>query len=336
MKRFYYIIAAILTLGCVSCEKSESLNSPIEFKISTEGVTTKAKRYNNATQFGAVSGQEFGIYAWDNNGTLIYDNASVTKTSGTTWKASGATKYWGRNASYTFEAVYPRITGTPTEGLLAFTSNTLTGGVAFSYKVPAATTSANAKDVMVAYYQGTGTEGELARFATLTFTHPLTCVNFAAGTMTGVASITSISLSGVYSQGACTVRATTDGSNRQCYSYEQNNSTHTTLWNTSLATSITVTGTSTVTPANLNANVEAYNFLLIPQTVSTTAPVTLTVNLTTTTGDSKTATINIPAIYWRAGYYYTYAINYSGYALSLTPVKVTPWNEENPVAITLN
>lgn len=327
MKKYSYMIVIVLTLGTLSCKDKEAdvefMNLPISFDVQTVGTDTRATRYSSESAF---AGQSFGIYGWNNSNASIYNNSTVSKTGGK-WKAGGTTQYWEKDKSYTFEAVYPRISGSPAEGLRSFTTAIDPGSVSFSYKVPSTTTSTNAKDIMFAYYSGTGIQDGDYRAAKLTFTHPLTCVNFTAGTMTGITQINSISIAGVYQQGKCTVRTTTDSNSRQCYSYEQAGTGNVSLWNTSGSSKITVTGSKNVTPANLSD--AAYNFLLIPQIVTTDAPVNVTVNYVASNGDGMSATVSVPAITWRAGYYYTYSLDFTGYNIVINPVTVAPWGTEH-------
>ncbi len=317
---------AALSLACVSCNDREAdsgfMNFPISFCVQTDGVDTRATRYGSETEF---AGQSFGIYGWDEASNSIYSNSTVSKTDGK-WLAGGTTQYWEKDKSYTFEAIYPRITGTPTDGLTSFTPNTVPGSVTFSYKVPSSTASANSKDIMLAYYSGTGVQDGEFRAANLTFTHPLTCVCFKSGNMNGVTNVTEISLNGVYQQATCSVRTITDSSSRQCYSYE--NDLNVSLWNTTDAAKTTVTGTQTVTPANLTVGVAAYNFLLIPQSVSSSAPVKVTVKYTVS-GESMSQEVSVPDISWKAGYYYTYELNFDGYIMTVNPVTVAAWGTEN-------
>lgn len=326
MTRNISIFVFALAICVCSCEKEPvavSDSMPIAFEVATSPVVTKATRYNNETGF---SGQTFGMYAWNASNVKFYDNASVSKTGGV-WAASSSTATWDAGSTYTFEAVYPKPAATlGTVGLTALTTASTPANLTFSYKIPTTTMSTEDKDFMLAYYQGVGIAGTNCRIAPLTFTHPLTCVNFKAGTMTGIASVKSIKISGVYQSGSCTVRTTVDGSSRQIYAYEQANTAHTSLWTPSGTT--TVTGTSTVTVANLNNTVSAYNFLLIPQTITSTSNVNVTATLTNSGGTDVTVTATIPAITWRAGYYYTYQIGFTDNILTLNVITVAPWTSE--------
>lgn len=326
MNRVYSVLVPVIMICICSCEK-DSVNvtdsMPIAFDFATNQVDTKATRYNDEASF---ADQTFGIYAWDASNSLFYNNSEVIK-SGEVWSVPSSMASWDAGATYTFEAVYPKPADTfGSVGLTSLATSTTPSDLTFSYTIPTTTMIAEDKDFMLAYYRGVGTTGINCRIAHLTFTHPLTCVNFQAGTMTGIASIKSIEISGVYQSGSCTVRTAVDSNNRQIYAYEQNNTEHTSLWNPSGNTS--VTGTFTVAVGDLNRNVSAYNFLLIPQTISSTSDVKVTATLTLIGGSDVTVSAIIPAITWRAGYYYTYEISFTKNVLILNVITVAPWTSE--------
>lgn len=329
MKRHSLYILSIVAaaLSAASCNQEElgtkANGNAISFEITTDEPATKATLYNSESEFAAAN-QVFGIYAWDEEDTQFYDNVTVAKTGGH-WRPGNASDYqgkWKENASYTFVAVYPKPSNPlGSVGLTALDVCSTPADVTFSYKVPSATMSTADKDLMLAYYSGTGDNG----VAPLTFTHPLTCVNFKAGTLTGISTINSITISSVYETGDCTVRPTTFGTgNRQGFSYEAVGSSHTSLWTPSGSTS--VTGTSTITASNLSTSTWAYNFLLIPQNTATKAAL-LKINVTTDGGHTLDLNAKIDTDNWRAGFTNTYKISYSaGDELVLDPVHVTPWD----------
>lgn len=322
MNNYKYIFLALLATVAISCNKSEidgAGENEVSFKVRTGAladnlkVSTRGQRYNDETEFDTLS---FGVYGWNssNSDEVIFTNETVSK-SGDKWVPETSTK-WTIGKTFTFEAVYPQPTSPlGTVGLTALTTDANPANLTFSYKIPTATMATEDKDFMLAYYSGTGTNGSAA----LTFTHPLTCVNFKAGTMSGVSKINSISLAGVYESGDCTVRTATYGTDDlQCYSYEQDNSEHTSLWDAD--GSITVTGEYEVTASSLSTTIPEYNFLLIPQNTASQA-VTMTINITDDDDLTYNISIGIDDIYWRAGYCYTYKIKYNAfYGLTLTLV----------------
>jgi len=323
-KSYKYILLPILALGAVSCNKSEidgGKSNDITFEVKNGGMSlelTKGQRYNSETEFEA---QTFGVYGWNNTKSdeVVYNNVSVSLTDGKWTPASS--KSWSPGSIYTFEAVYPKPEASlGSIGLTALTTDVNPANLSFSYKVPTTTMADEDKDFMLACYRGTGTKGE----APLYFTHPLTCVNFIAGDLRGISKINSITLKGVYESGTCTVRLTTGGDDElQCYSYEQNDASHTSLWTPTGST--TVTGTSQITASSISTTTWAYNFLLIPQNTAT-QNVTLTLNITTADNETFNISTKINSDYWRAGYTNTYKVNYGLYDLVLDPVHVTPWD----------
>jgi len=327
-KSYNYILLSILAASAISCNKSglepeNEADNELSFEVFAgtaaveTGPNTRGKRYSDAT--GDFAAQTFGLYAWNSSDEVVYTNAAVSKTDGK-WQPADPFK-WKKNTSYTFEAVYPKPAATlGTVGLTALSVNKTPGSLTFSYKVPTATMDAADNDFMLAYYSGTGTEG----VAPLTFTHPLTCVNFKAGTMTGISTINSITIEGVYASGSCTVRTTTDASSNPCYSYEVSDSDNSSLWTPAGSTS--VTGTSEITASSIGRTTWAYNFLLIPQDTAA-KNVKLKIGITTEGGDTYNIATTLSTEYWRAGYTNTYTITYEVGGVLTATLTAVDYNE---------
>lgn len=338
--QYKYILLVILAVGTIACNKNvieeEVESNGISFEVFTGitynyGDTTKGIRYNSEDDFKT---QTFGLYAWDAKNVQIYNNEPVSKT-GDVWKPTNVLK-WKDTDSYVFEAVYPKPASSFGDvGLTALSTSSTPGDLTFSYTIPTTTLVDADKDFMLAYYSGLSNEGA----APLTFTHPLTCVNFNVGKMDGIARINFITISGAYASGSGKVRLSEyyyNDTKRQCYSYEKSDSDNTSLWTPSGSTS--VKGASTITLKDIEENalktIWDYNFLLIPQnTASQNA--TLTLNITATSGETYNVSTIIKTDYWRAGYTNTYKINYTHYNIELDPVVVTPWEAGLEKEITL-
>jgi len=240
-----------------------------------EEIVTKATRYNSESELASAS-QTFKVWGWNasNSNSVLYTNETVSKTGGK-WKPT-QNKTWKNNTEYCFEALYPSA-----DGLTAFNGSATPGSVSFSYSH--ATNSAAPADYMLAYYKGQGDKGK----AKLVFTHPFTCVKFAAAS--GI-TVNSITLAGLYKSGSCTVSEhAADSSHPGTY--------YTYSW----------------TPGTANHSVSCSvsdELILIPQSLSS-QNATLTVNVTID-GATFNATSVLNSITWQAGKVHTYTFTNSG------------------------
>lgn len=243
-----------------------------EMEVFEQEVETRATRYNSESQFAEAS-QTFKIWGWDasDSYSVIYDNATVSKTGGK-WIPAG-NKKWAKNTEYCFEALYPSTTG-----IAAFNTNNCPELVNFSYVHPS--NAGAAYDYMLAYYNGNGVKGK----ATLVFTHPFTCVKFAAET--GV-TVNSVKLTGLYAGGTCSVTTNTSTSPGDYYTYS---------WTPSASKHEITTTVGT-------------ELLLIPQDLAT-QNVTLVANITVD-GITFNSTATLSTGNWQAGKVntYTFTIN---------------------------
>lgn len=250
-----------------SCQTSDMENLEQE-------IETRATRYNSETEFADAS-QTFKLWGWKNS-TQIYSNETVSKTGGK-WKPATA-KTWNYCQAYTFEALYPG-----TAGLANFTPATEPGSVTFQYAHQ--TGQAAPSDYMLAYYSrlaNTGTNNT----AKLVFTHPFTCVKFAAGN--GI-TVNSVTLQGLYSSGVCSViKNNADANHPSAY--------YTYSWNPGAKT-------HEITCAVSN------ELLLIPQAPATDN-IILTANVTVD-GVTFDAATTLTTGSWQAGKVYTYTFNKS-------------------------
>ena len=250
-----------------------------DMKNLEQEVETRATRYNSEEEFAAAS-QTFKVWGWNTSSSnaVIFTDETVSKTSGK-WKPVN-NKTWKFNTEYCFEALYPGTTG-----LTAFTTDPEPANVSFSYTLP--TGAGAAYDYMLAYYKGIGNnEGK----ALLTFTHPFTCVKFAAAE--GL-TVNSIKIEGLYAAGSCAVTKSTCQTG-DCYTYD---------W----------------TPGTADHAIECEiddELILIPQNLADDN-VKLTVNVTVD-GVTFNTTATLNADNWLAGKINTYTFNISGQDVQIT------------------
>ena len=250
-----------------------ALSEVSDMDMVEQEVVTRASRYNSESEFASAS-QTFKIWGWNasNSNSVIYTDATVTKTGGK-WIPEGGKK-WKNNTEYCFEAVYPN-----SGDFTSFTTSaTDPAGVQFSYQLPA--NAGAAYDYMLAYYKGLGDKGK----ATLVFTHPFTCVKFAAGE--GV-TVNSVKLTGLYSMGLCQVAKNVSSNPGDYYTY---------TWNSLIKGHEITTSVGT-------------ELLLIPQNLASDN-VSLEVSLTVD-GITFKSTATLSSGSWQAGKIntYTFTIN---------------------------
>lgn len=242
-----------------------------DMEVSEQEVETRAIRYNYESEFAS---QTFKIWGWNtsNSNSVVYDNATVSKVGGK-WVPVG-NKKWKYDAVYSFVALYPDRTGIN----LNVTADPASANFTYTHQ----TNAGAAYDYMLAYFEGNGfdTKGK----ATLVFTHPFTCVKFAAGA--GV-TVNSVKLSGLYASGTCSVSKNESTSPGDYYTYS---------WNPSSAGHEITTTIGT-------------ELLLIPQNLAT-QNVTVVANITVD-GISFNSTANLSTGSWLAGKVntYTFTIN---------------------------
>lgn len=315
MKRFISIFCLAVALFC-SCQKTEQPKTGDELSFSVGmGVGTKGTQANIST----LQSQGFSIYGFE--GTTAKLSATAVSYNSGKW-APSTPYFWKSGTSMSFIAYYPTTCTART-----FSGVTPTNA-AFTYTVPTAANNQN--DVMLAYYTGTGTNGQ----AKLDFTHALTSVRFKIGTIAGHTSIKSIELRGVYSKGVCTPVFKTDGNGTTHYTHYFD---YTNAWNTSSATKVTVKSGDGVNAGSGSVTANAtlgtpFTFIIIPQDTRTSGnSVTIAIKF----NDDIERTATISADNWEVGNTNWYTISVYDYDLVLSPVTVAPWNTEG-IDVTLN
>lgn len=300
---FYACVAGTgteqLTKADVICSDADTL--PLTWTI-TDGIVgqtapgtqtlTKGALINNGTDAEQLgSAYSFQLVSWTGS-TQFYPTEGVATISynSSKWQpSSGNSPQWPESGDVTFYAV----ANLPSSG--ANWTNTSNTSANLTYTVPASASAQN--DILMGYYKGQGNNGT----AELTFYHPLTAVVFKMGYFENAYSsiaFKSISIDGVYNKGEVTQSV-------------DNESKVNFLWNTAKATAQTVT----LAPANGNLTVDDNNvigepFLLIPQSLTSSSSVTITVNATVDGVDAVFAK-TLTSGEWQAGKTNTYTLGFT-------------------------
>ena len=298
----FLVAGAVAMFAAAGCSKQEAdkKGSASLMTIEPEVEGTKAELVNDADGLRDEKQGGFGVSIYSGT-TLVKDKVAMTYEGGG-WqhKSDSETWKWPGNTYYAFMAWSPAdLTGT-IGGSISHT-----GFGEFTYSG-----IADQKDIMLGYYGGKGVPGANNTCAApIKFSHALASVQFKAGTMTALSNINSVKVSGVKPTGTCTVTTATPPS------YAWKNITGT-------AMEISQTGL-TVSPASGNPAIGT-PFLLLPQTLSASNSLTVTLNVTPTTGSAKDITLTVDSGTLTPGKTTVYSINYDGQTAGFT-VSIEGW-----------
>ena len=147
MKKVIFI-SALAIAAAVSCTKSDIVDTKFNEQISFEGYVGR-DAMTKATPYGPTAMPEsFGLYGyylgnateWEPTSKAnLWDNASLTVSSGNTWAVSGDAKYWANDSdNYTFLAYAPKTTTTSSLAEGSYTITSAEGGAnpVINYTVP--------------------------------------------------------------------------------------------------------------------------------------------------------------------------------------------------------
>ncbi len=299
----------------VSSDGSTSI--PLHYAIR-EGIEdrqeakTRGIQKNTGDSFDDLGNYFDSLYvkAWKGNVAFISSYELATK--GTDVWETAEKHLWNANDSATFYA-YANVPGS-----IAEVKNTSSTVQTLEYDVP--TSAAGQQDILLGYYQGRSRYNPTLHrggIADLTFYHPLTAVKFKKGDFDGVASdkvkFKSISITDVYDSGKATMTPTTMKETDPGMVFN---------WNTSGSSKQTVTltpasGATYLTVASDGLIGEA--FLLIPQTMTSTEKVKITVEVELD-GTTSTLEAELDDNIWEAGKTNIYTLGYDNksYSYSFT------------------
>lgn len=260
------------------------------FKVSAWTGTTQDFGYEEVVKRTDVKGNDYWITVFP---------------TGHTYAGKDKEHIWKKDETKTFYAYanLPTATGSATVANTASTGQTLT------YDLSKVASADSQKDILLGSYNGTGNKG----VAKITFKHPLTAVGFIVDDI-GDEKIKGITVSGLHKTGSVQMSSTgTIGT------WTSTDYTGTTSQSTTSDDGLTLTALGEEGSPELLGTW----FLLIPQEITSTNKVTVTV--TFASGDTASAELSSGT--WSAGKTNLYKLSYSGAAtLSLT-LAVIDWKE---------
>lgn len=243
----------------------------------------------------------FSVWGWYTKTTPVQifgDENGGTTVESPNWTYEGGARYWVPGATYNFYGVYPNTVD-------AQVSN----GVITVPSFDCSATGDDAVDLMTAVssriYDGTD-----ASAVVMDFNHLLSKVNIMATVEGGNATVTSVTFSGMATQGNY---SSTDG------------------WNDTAQGSFTSNESKVLNSTGVDL---LGDMLLIPQTITENFKVSVTYTMDE---EQKTTEIVLPtanASNWEAGKSYRYTLAFKGNNIIFT-VNVVPWNHSAGGIITV-
>lgn len=243
----------------------------------------------------------FSVWGWYTKTTPVQifgDENGGTTVESPNWTYEGGARYWVPGATYNFYGVYPNTVD-------AQVSN----GVITVPSFDCSATGNDAVDLMTAVssriYDGTD-----ASAVVMDFNHLLSKVNIMATVEGGNATVTSVTFSGMATQGNY---SSTDG------------------WNDTAQGSFTSNESKVLNSTGVDL---LGDMLLIPQTITENFKVSVTYTIDE---EQKTTEIVLPtanASNWEAGKSYRYTLAFKGNNIIFT-VNVVPWNHSAGGIITV-
>lgn len=186
-------------------------------------------------------------------------------------------------------------------------------GMTLAHTVPAAASAQT--DFLLGYYSGTGSTGTPAKqtgMAAIRFYHPMTAVIFRLGTITGLGSINSISINGVFESGVATMNiekiADDEATPDTYFTWAPTGEDFTTK---------TVSQDISSLPTAAGQPMIGEPFVLIPQTFSSDSQAYIAIAATTLSGKDINLYLRLAGENWKAGYTNTYIIGYDGGNISV-------------------
>lgn len=303
MRGVGYVLLIALPLSiCAGCDKDEALSGSndnrVSFDVRVAGmdgqVQTRGTLKNNTSSSQTFdTNDSFKLISWKGSvpfypATTPGGSAEIKyDKSNSRWQPADSPQ-WPASGNVTFYAA----SNLPSSGA-SWTSSSAASAT-LSYAVPDYASAQT--DILMGCYSGTGNGGVVE----FTFYHPLTALMFKKGTFENASStidFKKITVSGVYASGTATQAVSGGGS---VFSWTPGGSTKTVQLLPSGATYINVT-----------SDVIGEPFLLIPQTLSSSASVTITVEAKIDGTTDVTFAKTLSSGEWKAGYINTYTLGFT-------------------------
>lgn len=288
----------VLTAACSGDSLLDEGSHEITFSVQMAG-QTKAN-VGQPGQFGVsslVSLDQFSVTGYDNSELIIARETPVLKSKDGLWRLEENPKVWQQDHTMTFWASanmpsWAEVSQVSLESATMTVTSSIPESVSEQW------------DPLIGYYNGVGEDGH----ATIMFYHPMTAVSFRTGTKGDpeyIASISSVTLKGIYATGSAAVSSSASGELE--FSWTGDGST-------SASGGFNTDGTQSDKP-----------FLLIPQTISG-GNIGLDISVALKAGGNKVIdNVTIPAGEWLPGIHYTYTLDYSKTIPMEIKVELTDW-----------
>lgn len=271
---------------------------------------TPAAETRAAVETDFPDGSSFSVWGWYGRDSQItnnvFDGETVTK-SGEAWTYGGGNRYWIAEMTYNFYGVYPVYPQTSSDnGTTATVDN---NGKITVTNFDCSKTGEEAVDLMTAMAKGDGSNPVPVA---MKFQHQLSKVNIVATVEGGNCTVTSVTFSGMATQGT----------------YNSSNTSN--PWTTGSDTGSFTSSEEKVLKTN---GVDLLgDLLLIPQTVTEEFKINVTYRLDEEAAQTKV--IALPTGLWEAGKSYKYTLTFKGNKIIFT-VNVASWGHSTGGIITV-
>lgn len=273
------ILSGVVMVSCSTTiiDEQDSMQIPISF-----GSSVSRAAVNSPTDMSSFS--VWGGY----DGNNLFDKTTVTNGGA----YEGGTRYWIPGETFNFYAVHPVINNDVTvdnSGQISI--------IGFDCSI----TGTDAIDLMTASATNKSyTVGETPQLVPLNFNHLLSYIDFVGKSIGGSATVHSVTLSGITTNANCNTSYSQEG-------------TITSTWSDYQSGNITSTIEGGVELEELSTKSVVGDIMIIPQTLTDNAKVTIIYSTDTEENKSTEFSLNIEKFNtWEAGKAYKYSFEVTG------------------------
>lgn len=298
LRTIIWMLGSVVMASCstTTIDERDITHIPIEF-----GSSVSRAAVNNATEMSSFF--VWGGYDGTNN---LFEKTTVTKDGA----YEGGTRYWIPDKTFNFYAVHPIINNDVTNVTVDNSGQISITGFDCS------ATGTDAIDLMTASATNKSyTVGETPQPVPLNFNHLLSRIDFVGKSIGGSATVHSVTLSGITINANCNTSYSQEG-------------TITSTWSDYQSGNITSTIEGGVELEELSTKSVVGDIMIIPQTLTENAKVTITYSTDTEENKSTEFSLNIENFNtWEAGkaYKYSFEVTGGGYIIFNKP-SVNNWN----------
>lgn len=298
LRTIIWMLGSVVMASCstTTIDERDITHIPIEF-----GSSVSRAAVNNATEMSSFS--VWGGYDGTNN---LFEKTTVTKDGA----YEGGTRYWIPDKTFNFYAVHPVINNDVTNVTVDNSGQISITGFDCS------ATGTDAIDLMTASATNKSyTVGETPQPVPLNFNHLLSRIDFVGKSIGGSATVHSVTLSGITINANCNTSYSQEG-------------TISSTWSDNQLGDITSSIDGGVELEELSTKSVVGDIMIIPQTLTENAKVTITYSTDTEENKSTEFSLNIENFNtWEAGkaYKYSFEVTGGGYIIFNKP-SVNNWN----------